>query len=89
MSTPLPGEGSALWETWQMLLNGYGYNWYRADHQARADEVIERLRALLRSQVARLLARDGSSRRRSARQSHSQTRFTRMSGASGVAVISA
>lgn len=38
----LPGEGSPLWETWIMLLNGYGYNWYRADNQARADDLLIR-----------------------------------------------
>ena len=45
MSTPLPGEGSLVWETWQMLLNGYGYNWYRADNQARADDLLVRQKA--------------------------------------------
>ena len=25
-----------------MLLNGYGYNWYRADNQARADDLLVR-----------------------------------------------
>ncbi|HEY1790614.1 MAG TPA: hypothetical protein VGJ73_20870 [Verrucomicrobiae bacterium] len=42
MNYPLPGEGSPLWETWIMLLNGYGYNWYRADNQARADDLLIR-----------------------------------------------
>jgi uncharacterized protein YjiS (DUF1127 family) len=41
----LPGEGSPLWETWQMLLNGYGYNWYRTDNQARADDLLVRQKA--------------------------------------------
>jgi hypothetical protein len=45
MSNKLPGEGSLLWETWQMLLNGYGYNWYRADNQARADDLLVRQKA--------------------------------------------
>jgi hypothetical protein len=42
MTYLLPGEGSPLWETWTMLLNGYGYNWYRADNQARADDLLIR-----------------------------------------------
>jgi len=41
----LPGEGSAVWETWQMLLNGYGFNWYRTDNQARADDLLVRQKA--------------------------------------------
>lgn len=45
MNYPLPGEGSPLWETCQMLLNGYGYNWYRADNQARADDLLIRQKA--------------------------------------------
>jgi hypothetical protein len=42
MNYQLPGEGSPVWENWTMLLNGYGYNWYRADNQARADDVLVR-----------------------------------------------
>ena len=42
MNYPLPGEGSPIWETWNMLLNGYGYNWYRADNQSRADDLLIR-----------------------------------------------
>lgn len=42
MNYKLSGEGSPLWETFQMLLNGYGYNWYRADNQARADDLLIR-----------------------------------------------
>ena len=45
MSSKLPGEGSPIWETWQMLLNGYGYNWYRADNQSRADDLLVRQKA--------------------------------------------
>lgn len=45
MNYILPGEGSPLWETWQMLLNGYGYNWYRADNQTRADDLLIRQKA--------------------------------------------
>ena len=42
MSIPLPGEGSPLYETWVMLLHGYGYNFYRKDNQARADDLLVR-----------------------------------------------
>jgi len=42
MSIPLPGEGSPLYETWVMLLHGYGYNFYRKDNQARADDQLVR-----------------------------------------------
>jgi len=45
MSYQLPGEGSPVWETFTMLLNGYGYNWYRADNQARADDLLVRQKA--------------------------------------------
>ena len=44
MST-LPDEHSALYKTWVMLLNGYGYNWYRKDNQLRADDLLVRERA--------------------------------------------
>lgn len=45
MSYKLPGEGSPIWETWTMLLNGYGYNWYRVDNQTRADDLLVRQKA--------------------------------------------
>ncbi|MGH7941567.1 MAG: hypothetical protein ACREFR_10910 [Limisphaerales bacterium] len=45
MTYQLPGEGSPIWETWTMLLNGYGYNWYRVDNQARADDLLVRQKA--------------------------------------------
>jgi hypothetical protein len=44
MST-FPDEHSALYKTWVMLLNGYGYNWYRKDNQLRADDLLVRERA--------------------------------------------
>ena len=39
-----------------MLLNGYGYNWYRLDNQMRADDLLVRSRASehLESAAARL-----------------------------------
>ena len=41
----LPDEHSALYKTWVMLLNGYGYNWYRKDNQLRADDLLVRQQA--------------------------------------------
>jgi len=38
----LPDEHSTLYKTWVMLLNGYGYNWYRKDNQLRADDLLVR-----------------------------------------------
>jgi hypothetical protein len=42
---PLPGEHSRLYRIGVMLLNGYGYNWYRQDNQMRADDLLIRSRA--------------------------------------------
>jgi hypothetical protein len=42
---PLPGEDSRLYRIGVMLLNGYGYNWYRLDNQMRADDLLVRSRA--------------------------------------------
>ena len=42
---PLPGEDSGLYRIGVMLLNGYGYNWYRLDNQMRADDLLVRSRA--------------------------------------------
>jgi hypothetical protein len=42
---PLPGEDSRLHRIGVMLLNGYGYNWYRWDNQMRADDLLVRSRA--------------------------------------------
>ena len=41
---PLPGEDSRLYRIGVMLLNGYGYNWYRWDNQMRADDLLVRSR---------------------------------------------
>ena len=41
----IPDPQSALYKTWVMLLNGYGYNWYRKDNQLRADDLLVRERA--------------------------------------------
>ena len=45
MTSANPDEHSALYKTWVMLLNGYGYNWYRKDNQLRADDLLVRERA--------------------------------------------
>ena len=42
---PLPGQESRLYRIGVMLLNGYGYNWYRLDNQMRADDLLVRSRA--------------------------------------------
>jgi hypothetical protein len=62
--SPLPGEHSRLYRIGVMLLNGYGYNWYRQDNQIRADDLLIRSRASehLESAAARL--RDLESRYR-------------------------
>jgi len=54
---PLPGEDSRLHRIGVMLLNGYGYNWYRLDNQMRADDLLVRSRASehLESAAARLV----------------------------------
>jgi hypothetical protein len=41
----LPGEHNPLYRVGVMLLNGYGYNWYRQDNQMRADDLLVRSRA--------------------------------------------
>jgi hypothetical protein len=45
MAIALPGEGDPLYETWVVLLHGYGYNFYRKDNQARADDQLVRQHA--------------------------------------------
>jgi hypothetical protein len=44
-SIGLPGEHDPVYQIWVMLLNGYGYNWYRIDNQLRADDLLIRSRA--------------------------------------------
>jgi hypothetical protein len=41
----LPGENSRLARIGVMLLNGYGYNWYRAENRMRTDDLLIRSRA--------------------------------------------
>jgi hypothetical protein len=63
---PLPGEDSRLYRIGVMLLNGYGYNWYRLDNQMRADDLLVRSRASehLESAAARLRDLGGRYRRK-------------------------
>ena len=63
---PLPGEDSRLYRIGVMLLNGYGYNWYRWDNQMRADDLLVRSRASehLENAVARLRDLEGRYRRK-------------------------
>lgn len=44
-SPGFPGEEDPLYRIGVMLLNAYGYNWYRLDNQMRADDLIVRSRA--------------------------------------------
>jgi hypothetical protein len=63
---PLPGEDSPLYRIGVMLLNGYGYNWYRLDNQMRADDLLVRSRASehLERAAARLHDLEGRYRRK-------------------------
>ncbi|HWB47511.1 MAG TPA: hypothetical protein VG651_00250 [Stellaceae bacterium] len=59
MASPVagyPGEDDPLYRVGVMLINGYGYNWYRIDNQMRADDLLVRSRASdhLAAAVARL-----------------------------------
>lgn len=49
-----------------MLINGYGYNWYRLDNQMRADDLLVRARVSehLAGAVARLRDLEGRYRRK-------------------------
>jgi len=42
---PLPGQDNRLYRIGVMLINGYGYNWYRLDNQMRADDLLVRSKA--------------------------------------------
>jgi hypothetical protein len=41
----LPGQDDPDYQIWVMLLNGYGFNWYRLDNQMRADDLLIRSKA--------------------------------------------
>jgi hypothetical protein len=62
----LPGQHNPLYRIGVMLLNGYGYNWYRRDNQIRADDLLVRSRAseLLGTAVAHLRDLEGCYRRK-------------------------
>jgi hypothetical protein len=63
---PIPGEHSRLYRIGVMLLNGYGYNWYRRDNRMRADDLLIRSRASghLENAAARLRDLEGGYRRK-------------------------
>jgi hypothetical protein len=62
----LPGQDNQLYRLGVMLLNGYGYNWYRRDNQIRADDLLVRSRASehLGAAVAYLRDLEGRYRRK-------------------------
>ena len=62
----LPGQDDPVYKTWVMLLNGYGYNWYKLDNQLRADDLLIRARASehLGAAVSRLRAIEAAYRRK-------------------------
>jgi hypothetical protein len=62
----MPGEDNRLYRIGVMLLNGYGYNWYRQDNRMRADDLLVRSRASehLASAVAALRAFEERFRRK-------------------------
>jgi hypothetical protein len=69
MASPVsgyPGEDDPLYRIGVMLINGYGYNWYRLDNQMRADDLIVRSRASdnLAAAIARLRDLEGRYRRK-------------------------
>jgi hypothetical protein len=56
MPGTMPGQNDPIYRTWVMLLNGYGYNWYKLDNKLRADDLLIRSRASehLADAIARL-----------------------------------
>jgi hypothetical protein len=69
LRTPRPiflGQESPVYRNWVMLLNCYGFNWYRANNQARADDLLIRSRASehLAEAAASLHAAEAAYRRR-------------------------
>jgi hypothetical protein len=61
-----PGEDDPLYRIGVMLINGYGYNWYRLDNQMRADDLLVRSRVSehLTNAVSRLRELEGRYRRK-------------------------
>ena len=62
----LPGQDDPVYRSWVMLLNGYGYNWYKLDNQLRADDLLIRARASehLGTAMSRLRAIEAAYRRK-------------------------
>jgi hypothetical protein len=62
----MSGDDSRLYRIGVMLLNGYGYNWYRLDNRMRADDLLIRGRAggHLAGAAARLRDLEGRYRRK-------------------------
>ena len=63
---PDPGDSERLYQLGVMLLNGWGYNWYREENRRRADDLLIRSRASehLENAAARLRDLDGRYRRK-------------------------
>jgi hypothetical protein len=61
-----PGEDDPVYRVGVMLINGYGYNWYRLDNQMRADDLLVRSRASdhLAAATGRLRELEGRYRRK-------------------------
>jgi len=66
MAEPVFNRDHPLYATWVMLLNGYGFNWYRLDELRRADDLLIRNRAseLLAEATTHLRHVEGDYRRR-------------------------
>jgi hypothetical protein len=65
MAEPVFNRDHPLYPTWVMLLNGYGFNWYRLDELRRADDLLIRNRAseILAEAVTHLRQVEGDYRR--------------------------
>lgn len=65
-ATTAEWEADPLWRVWIMLINGYGYNWYKAENLLRADDVLIRSRASehLEAAAARLRQIENDYRRK-------------------------
>jgi hypothetical protein len=61
---PVP-TAHPLYQSWVMLLNGYGYNWYRRENALRSDDLLIRSKASdhLAAASSRLREAEGAYRR--------------------------
>lgn len=59
-------QPNALYRGWVMLLNGWGYNWYRTENRMRADDLLVRSRASEHLENAAARLRDLEARYRRA-----------------------